>query len=128
MQILRIILLLAFVSLATAQPSPGRPNQWGEIETYLDTKPEWKIKNADEARKAIFDGFSRLGAKGISAYWSWGIRDAVIAPADIEGLASKGDVLWIGEYKDINNSFQPFAFVFLNARTGSLKVIGELPK
>ena len=75
----------------------------------------------------LIGGFKELGAKGISAYWGWRIRDAIVAPVDIQGIGIKGDVIWIGEYTSLLGPPHPFAFVFLNARTGAMKVIGELP-
>lgn len=125
-----IALIFSFASssfLAAQEAAPKEEDNLRHIHYYLDTKPDWKIRNSEEARKALTGGFKELGAKGISAYWGWSIRDAIVAPADIQDIGIKGDVIWIGEYKSVD-SLYPFAFVFLNARTGSLKVIGELPR
>ena len=52
------------------------------VHYYLDAKPDWKIRNSEDARGVLIGGFKELGAKGISAYWGWRIRDAIVAPLE----------------------------------------------
>ena len=52
------------------------------VHYYLDAKPDWKIRNSEDARGVLIGGFKELGAKGISAYWGWRIRDATVAPVE----------------------------------------------
>jgi hypothetical protein len=126
MRIPALICFLVCAPFLTAQEAaPKEADHLRQINYYLETKPEWKIRNIEEARNALFGGFAQLGAKGISAYWTWSIRDAIVAPSDMYDIGIKGDVIWIGQYN--STGLHPFAFVFLNARTGVIKVVGELP-
>jgi hypothetical protein len=96
--------------------------KFSEIEAVLKGDAKVKIATAEGANKLLFSEIGKPTG-GISAYWSWWIRDAFMLPSDWEGIGKAGEVVWIGQLNSLDGalfSSQPLAVYYINANSGKI--------
>lgn len=95
--------------------------KFSEIEAVLKGSGDSvKVPTEVDAKKVLLGGIGKPTG-GISAYWSWSIRDAFVLPNDWEGVGKAGEAVWIGQLNSLNEAplgSQPLAIYFINATTG----------
>jgi hypothetical protein len=96
--------------------------KFSEIEAVLKGDATVRIATAEDANKLLFSEIGKPTG-GISAYWSWSIRDAFMLPSDWEGIGKAGEVVWIGQLNSLDGApfaSQPLALYYINANSGKI--------
>ena len=100
-----------------------------EIEMTLKGNSSIKIATKEQAEKVLIAEIAKPKG-GISAYWSWSIRDAFMLPNDLADIGKAGEVVWLGQLNSLNEAplrSQPLAIYFINATTGNVFVSKRPP-